>query len=64
MIKVIKKLEVDSYKIETLSEEEQLDRLYKAYSQMHYNAFGTFITYEQFEELNIFNKEVKNELHN
>ena len=55
----MKKTEVDSYKIETLSEEEQLNRLFKAYSQMHYNAFGTFITYEQFEELNLFNKEVK-----
>ena len=59
LIKVMKKTEVDSYKIETLSEEEQLNRLFKAYSQMHYNAFGTFITYEQFEELNLFKKEVK-----
>jgi hypothetical protein len=59
LIKVMKKTEVDSYKIETLSEEEQLNRLFKAYSQMHYNAFGTFITYEQFEELNRFDKEVK-----
>jgi len=59
LIKVMKKKEVDSYKKETLSEEEQLNRLFNAYSQMHYNAFGTFITYEQFEELNLFNKEVK-----
>jgi hypothetical protein len=59
LLKVMKKTEVDSYKIETLSEEEQLNRLFKAYSQMHYNAFGTFLTYEQFEELNLFDKEVK-----
>ena len=49
----------DLYEIETLSDKEIEKRLHKAYSRIHFNAFGSFISLAEFQNMNLIKSEVK-----
>lgn len=49
----------DLYEIEIPTDKEIQKRLHKAYSRLHFNAFGTFISFTEFQSLNLVKSEVK-----